>query len=187
MLDLGTLELGPETRIAGRVVDQEGKPFQGLLEIGTVDTATRAVAMNQTMRFACGSDGAFTIIELGGGEYVVRTVTKSFSDEPLAAASPNRLVSTRGGSVEGVELVVVPLGRLLVRAQRDDQGSLRYQALDAQGLERAEGRLRGTQQTTIPLPHGPYRVRVLDGEGVILLEREVVVGDEPAAVDIPME
>jgi hypothetical protein len=96
-------------------------------------------------------------------------------------------VSTRAGSVEGVELVVVPLGRLLVRAQRDDPGSLRYQALDAQGLPRAEGRLWGSKQMTVLLPHGPYRVRVLDGEGAVVLERDVVVGSEPAAVDIPLE
>jgi hypothetical protein len=186
-LDLGTLELAEETWISGRLVDGEGKGIEAPLELGIVDPATRAVAMIKQQRWTSDRRGVFRIAALGRAEYVIRTPSRESStgNPAPAGATANHLASTLGGPVEDLELNLLPLGRLLLRCERPDWQTLRFQALDAQELERAGGRLWDAPQQAVILPQGSYRVVVRDAEGETVLERAIEVGEMTVVLEVP--
>lgn len=185
--DLGTLELAQEVSISGSVVDGEGRVDKTSIELGRVDPETREVAMVQGQFWQCDRSGFFRIAWLGPGEFVVRASLPAggFGKTEPARATANHLVSTLAGSVEDLELPLLPQGRLLLRGERPDWESLSYQAFDGQGLERGGGRLLDTLQYSVDLPRGPYRVVLRDAAGALLLERALELGEEPVVLDVP--
>jgi hypothetical protein len=185
-LELEALALVQETWIAGRLVDAAGAPAEGTIEVGRVEADGKLVLVRQLART---EHGAFRIGKLPPGAYVVRSAAREgrpYKAQPTAATS-NQRVSTLGGSVENLELAVLPLGRLVLLYERADWQTLRYSVLDAQGLERAGGRLWNTVQQSEALPHGDYRLVVADAEGKTLLDRAVALGEEPVAIELPRE
>jgi hypothetical protein len=187
--DLGTLELQAPVRIAGRLVDESGAPVQGELEVARIAPDGSLVRFRgQTWR--ANARGEFRVDALEPGEYLLHTRARLGSAEypDLPIASDNHVVSTRGGSVEGLELVLRPLGKVIFRHDRADYRDLRVELIDGRDLPRVSRRgLRDARQQALVAPHGTYRLRVTGAGGEGLVERDVVVGSEPTAVQIPSE
>lgn len=188
-LDLGTLELVPETWISGRLVDAEGQHVEGLwLELGVVDPEGRLI-MIKYQSWMSDEHGAFRFGALAPGRYVVRSAAREGrpSHPEWTRATANHLVSTLAGPVEGLELPLLPIGRLVLRYDRPDWEALRYEVLDEGGFPRARDRAWQPYQNFTPLPHGKYRVVVRDGAGAPVLEREIEVGKESVVLDVPTD
>jgi hypothetical protein len=185
-LELDPLELVPETWITGRLVDAAGAPVEGIIEVARLEADGRPSMVRE---FAKTEQGAFRIGNLLPGRYVVRSAAREgrpHYPQPTHATA-NREVSTLNGPVEELELALLPLGRLVLLYERADWEALRYSVLDAQGLERAGGRLWQTSQESAALPHGDYRLIVTGAGGQTLLERAITVGEEPVAIELPRE
>jgi hypothetical protein len=65
-------------------------------------------------------------------------------------------VSTRSGPVAGLELTLIPLGRVVLRVVRDDWGELRAELLDASGSPRVARRIHGRRPCALDAPRGTY-------------------------------
>ncbi len=187
-LEVDAIELVPETWIAGRLIDEAGAPVEATVQLGQLDVDGR-LAMVKNQYWKSDNQGAFRIGALAPGRYIVRTAAREGRPgyPELTMATDNHLISTLGGPVENLELLLLPLGRLVLRYERADWEALRYSALDERGLERAGGRLWDTLQHTVTLPHGVYRVLVTDVAGATVLEQFVTVGEEPAVIEVPPE
>jgi hypothetical protein len=184
-LDVDAIALVPETWISGRLVDGAGAPVEGHVQIGLVEASRRVVMLDAGARSDSG--GAFRIGNLLPGLYVIRTPAREGRPyyPELTQATANHEVSTLGGPVENLELVLLPLGRLVLRYERADWASLRVSLLDHQGLERTAERLWQPSQQAVTLPHGTYRLVVIDAEGATVLEQPIAIGEEPLAIELP--
>jgi protocatechuate 3,4-dioxygenase beta subunit len=186
VLDAGTIELAPETWIAGRVVDASGEPAPAILELGRVGP-DGSLAMIRSQMWSSDERGSFRIGALEPGDYVVRTQAREGRPgyPGPTAASENRCVSTRGGPVEELLLMEVPLGRIVLLHEREDFRDLRIELVDPAGIPRVVARIWQEHRCAFDAPRGAYRLRVLDASGVPLLERDLELGPDPVEVTIP--
>ena len=185
-LDLGTLELGRATSIGGRVVDAEGQPIQATIEFGQVDPVDRSLRMVRQMRWRSDAQGVFSLPSLEEGEYVVRTTVAIGRDgQPaLPFASANHLVSTLNGSVEDVELQLLPLGSVTVGRRTPTDDTLAFELRGPDGFARQRKTLKRVERIAW-VPQGAYQLVVLEPGGEVVFERDLRVGDEPETVEIP--
>lgn len=181
------LRLPPERTIEGRLLDPDGHPRAAEFTVSRRLPDGRLVDEDEFIHRSH-PDGRFEIHALGAGEYVFRTSTdESFGPPPRTPdgtllVSPNVSVGTRGGSVTGLEVHLVPAGTLVVQGLPETAtlGDLR----DANGDRMRLQALRGGPENGFQVPPGAYTLVVLDESWTEIDRRPVMVGSGRTVLDL---
>jgi len=168
-LDLGEQRIPRELTIAGRLLDADGRPVVGRLEIGLRDAAGKLRIQDDWM-YESDASGAFLIYGLLPGRYVVRTVGDDqvvfpHRDEPPTEwVTGNVEVSTLGGSVTGLELRCARAGILVLKGAETLAPESRCKVLDERGDVLRYSAFYPGFVPRFALPPGPCTFVLCDGE-----------------------
>ncbi|HEX5050346.1 MAG TPA: carboxypeptidase regulatory-like domain-containing protein [Planctomycetota bacterium] len=181
--DIGTIRLASEMTVQGRVTDNEGHARAASFSVGAVDPGDRSI---QWFRgFQSNGVGAFCILGLGLGEYVIRT--RNCVDrggwKGTSWVSGNLRLDTRAGPITGLEIRLLPAAKLVLRMTGTCAERTRFVVVDGHGLGLVDGVL-GSEPQSLDLPAGDYRVCLLDSRGSVLSERPVTLGSETILLDL---
>lgn len=167
LADLGELELDPEVTIRGQLVDGTGRPWTGLLEIGS-RTEQGRLRFVEDYHYSTDEDGTFRIIGLSRGLYVLRSVPGQDLEVAVGESLPelwvlpHTPVSTLGGSVEGLQLTLVRAGVLALRGMSKWPEGSQCKLLDAAGDLAAYDGFYPGYTPRFALPPGSYTLIVCD-------------------------
>lgn len=188
-LDLGQQLLPPERTIAGRLLDADGQPVSGRLEVGLRD-ATGKLRARDDWHHETDEDGAFLIGGLLAGRYVVRTlgddqVRFPGRDEPPTEwVTGNVEVSTLGGSVTGLELRCARAGILVLKGAETLPPESRCKVLDERGDVLRYSAFYPGFVPRFALPPGPCTFVLCDGEWSELRRWPLTIGAGVLELDL---
>ncbi len=152
----------PTCFVEGRVVTSNG-PAARFAKLRWAKIGEEGAAPQSLVSYGTSEDGSFHL-NLPAGEHVLRARSANSS-----AVSRNVVVDTRGGSVDGVELVIVdPTTVVLAPTARWDGRD--YRIVDEEGNRLAGGRFDGMLPQREQVAPGPCLLRVTGGDGELLLE-----------------
>jgi hypothetical protein len=187
-LDLGDIVLPPGLSIAGRLLDAEGRPVIGLLELGRREADGRL--RFEDMHYATDATGFYEVHGLLAGHHVLRTasdgeiVLAGRDDPPIVWVSGNVPVSTIGGSVTGFDLHLVRAGFLVLGGAESLPPDSHCKVLDANGdLLRWDAMTPGSVPR-FALPPGAYTFVLCDGDWNELERHAVEIGEGVTELDL---
>jgi hypothetical protein len=190
LTDLGSIPLGPEVWIRGRVLDGEGQPADVSLSCKRIDPANR-FAPPESRRSWKVSDGAFEIRGLGRAQHLLQT-SISDSHDPVRPdldrwMSRSVVVSTLGGPVEDLELRLEPACLLIFLV--DDSACIgwRFRVVEPSGFVRRHGRFYELGPQRLKLPPGPFTLELCDLNGVKVREQAIELSDQPLHLSIALD
>jgi hypothetical protein len=168
--DLGTILLGPEVILRGRVVDPAGQPVSTAISSGRFDPATDSVLWDREACWRTRADGTFEFRGLGRGRFALRTVGADEIQVPgqenvTNFASGIREVDATVGSVDGIVIACDPVARVLFDLEGFDPDGWRIRVLDEHGLELRSRTLQAMFPLVLALPRGRCRVLLFDPGG----------------------
>lgn len=144
----------PEGRIAGRLLESDGRPAAGKHVVCAGDAAPM---MLETMRgIMCDESGAFEFRALPADRYTLRTDARraAAGEEPSAVAIESDLVLEPGGSIENVVLQLPPQAEIAGIVTGPDGAPL----LDASiFVHDARGRILNPSTWTVTSAGGRFR------------------------------
>lgn len=181
--DLGELRLPRELTIEGRLLDADGNPVVGHLQVGVRDERGKLRFRQDPYSYPeSDARGSFKVWGLHSGRYVLHTthdeeLVRPAQDGPSTVwVSGNVEVSTLGGSVTGLDLRLVKAGILVLKGVAALPPDSLCKILDERGdLLRYSGFYPGFVPR-FALPPGPYTFVQCDGEWRELARHALVIG-----------
>ncbi|MEO0660302.1 MAG: carboxypeptidase-like regulatory domain-containing protein, partial [Planctomycetota bacterium] len=178
-VDVGDLRLAPGVRIAGRVVDESGKPVPNarirrsgavVLDVGMLGGGIRAVAETD-------ADGRFAIDRLGVGDFAFRVTHRSYPSGDLVGRTERagetlndlEVVLRIGGTIEGR---VVGAARL-AGVEQDPLRVTATKTARADGSTVSPGGLFVQPQSAAVEDDGSFTLRGLEAGASYALRAEV--------------
>ena len=185
-LDLGTIELEPETWISGRCIDDAGGGVVTRLSLARL-LPDGSQVREKGRAWETDSSGAFRFSALAPGRYVIATYGSdeySIPGRPFETTwvSGNVVVDTFSGPVEDLVLRLVP--PTPVSIQGPARGELRFTIVDSNGLYLRRQRLASASPKRLLLPPGTYVLKVTREDGETREERAFTVGTQPLTLAI---
>jgi hypothetical protein len=181
-LDLGDVEVQPESWINGLAVDAQGQGVFARLRIEPLDgkpmPVWRASVNDET---TSKDDGTFHIGSLLPGKYLLKVV----NTESLPWATKVQLVDTSIGPIEGVRVEVSPGVELVVRAANENAIGTRWTLRNSDGLRVMSMHLDSEVPMAMKFAPGTYTVEVEMPNGAAPRVREVVLASDPVELALP--
>ncbi len=174
--DLGDIALDGATSIAGIVVDVQGEPVSTYLRLYPLDTFDDDAAAWSQIPNQSGTDGRFTIENLGRGPYVLSIRMPEWVAAPL-------VVDTRAGSVKNLRIEVDTPTTMAVTIDFDAARLIDVLILSSDQLPVTKWTGGGGQSFEMNLWPGRYEY-VLHEDDVEIRRRWFTVGGEAGAVAI---
>jgi hypothetical protein len=165
--DLGVRELCPATKIAGRVVDENGAPVQLSLQIRALEGAAAGHALPSTEESASDAEGRFVFERAGFRKYLL-----SVDGDDWAA--PVQTVDVRNGVVPEVVVHVAHSMELKLTFPIEPPPGSNYVVDTADGIPVCVQPPDGWQPLNVRLGNGEYRARIV-AAGRTLWTRHVIV------------
>jgi hypothetical protein len=186
--DLGTIQLGAGTEVAGRIVDADGRPqaVDGALELLDEDGVHVAPVSRTSLGLEVDDDGRFSIAHVAPGRYALRVPSgmprESASGGGDWTAAPVQ-VDTRKGPVGDLRIVVHRPVPLVLRPLSSDGSRIGYDVLSAEGISCARGILGGLVPRRLALAPGAYLLR-LKRDGRVLRDLPFDLRTDPLVLDV---
>jgi hypothetical protein len=181
-LDLGDVELAPESWIDALVVDQQGHPVSTRFRIEPFDGRTgpnwRASVNDET---ASKDDGSLHIGGLIAGKYLLTLAT----GESSLWGRMVKLVDLSNGPVEGLRIELTPGVTLVVRAANENSLGVRWTMCNSNGLRVMSTRFSSLAPMALSFAPGTYTVEVETPNGAAPIVREVVLEKDPVELALP--
>lgn len=189
-LDVGDVLLHPAVSLSGRVRNDAGEPMDAVLYCRRLDPSTGVASLSGTGQHKRELDGTFTIGSLEPGIYILGC--RGLRARPPYPADASMLsifqrVDLTGGSVEGLEVVLYPTTVITLVADGVTEPWPVATARDAAGLTvRQVYPGRWGVETPLHLLPGSYTLEI-ERDGVMLEQRQLVVGDEAQRIELDLE
>ncbi|HVS09904.1 MAG TPA: hypothetical protein VMS76_08505, partial [Planctomycetota bacterium] len=190
MTDLGSIPLGPEVWIRGRVLDGDGQPADVSLLCKRIDPADTFAPPESNRRWKC-SGGAFEIRGLAHAQYLLQT---SISDghDPVRPEldrwmSRSVVVSTLGGPVEDLVLRLEPACLLVFLVDDSACTDWRFRVVEPSGFVRRHGRFYELGPRRLKLPPGSFTLELYDLSGAKVREQAIETSGQPLHVRVALD
>jgi hypothetical protein len=190
LTDLGSIPLGPEVWIRGRVLDGEGQPADVALLCKRIDPADRFAPPESRHSWKV-SDGAFEIRGLARAQYLLQTSIDDGHDPVRPQLdrwmSRSVVVSTLAGPVEDVVLRLEPA--CLVVFLVDDSACIRcrFRVVEPSGFVLRQGTFYELGPRRLKLPPGPFTLELYDLSGAKVREQAIEASDQPLHVKVTLD
>jgi hypothetical protein len=187
-LDLGDVVLPPGLTIDGHLLDAEGRPVIGRLELGRREADGRL--RFEEMRYETDATGFYKVHGLLPGHHVLRTaaddeiVLAGRDDPPIVWVCGNVPVSTLGGSVTRFDLHLVQAGFLVLAGAATLPPETRCKVLDANGDLLRWDAITPDSVPRFALPPGAYTFVLCDEDWNELERHAVEVGEGVTELDL---
>jgi len=181
-LDLGDIELQPETWVNALVIDERGNGVSAQFAIDPFGSESSTVWRSPTVEVRnTNGDGTLHIGGLLPGKYLL-----SLGPNPsLPWARMVKLVDTSNGPVENLRIDVSPGVALVIRAANEGAVGMRWTLRNSDGLRVMSTRLSGVTPVSLKFAPGKYTVEVDMPNGAAPLVHDIVLADEPVELALP--
>ena len=181
-LDLGDVELAPESWIDALVVDDNGQPVSARFRIQPFDGKTGpnwyASVNDET---ASKDDGSLHIGGLMSGKYRLTLG----SSESVRWGRMVKLVDLSNGPVTGLRIEVAPGVTLAVRPTNEEALGMRWTLRNSEGVRVMSMRLSSVAPLALSFAPGKYTVEVEMPNGAAPIVRDVVLEKDPVELALP--
>jgi hypothetical protein len=189
VLDLGELALETEVTIEGRVLDGEGRPLhaQELLVLWRDPGLGRLVEVTTAVT---DEDGRLDVRGLRADDYRLRSYgddERSYpgrNEPPTAWVSGFVDVSTRNGSVRGLEIRLVQAAVLVLNGGESLASGSFFRLLDAHGAALRASHVYAGFAAKAKVPPGSYTLLLLDADGAELSRRSLELHEGLTELDL---
>jgi hypothetical protein len=175
-LDVGTIELSPAARVAGRIVDSNGRGIGAELIAIPVRAFASPHAADGRTSFSAAANGSFSSVFIERGP--VRLVASN-PDSAITALD----VDASGGSVEGLEMRMEKGTQITFRAPVGTSDRVDFAIADASGRPLVMKSAFPTFSPRVRLRPGTYELRYVVDDDVVRKE-SLDVGTEPIAHEV---
>jgi hypothetical protein len=165
--DLGVRELGAATKIAGRVVDENGAPVQVSLQLRPLDATAAGHALPSTDEAASDGEGRFVFEQSGRRKYLL-------SVEGDDWAAPVQTIDVGDGAVPEIVVHAAHSMELKLTFPIEPPPGANYVVDTADGIPVCVQPADGWQPLSVRLGIGDYRARIVAG-GRTLWTRHVII------------
>jgi hypothetical protein len=178
-LDLGTLVLGPDQSVSGKVHVPDDENLSGIsILCDACDAQGGTHGTSRTIHgYALQPDGTFSIGNLSSGTYLLQ-VNEHYPKYGKWA----RIIDTSAGSVANVDIHLVRGVALGLRPAKKDDAQIRFRIRNSDRTPVVSSRLYSDVPRPILLAPGEYDVEVVEPERA---RKHVTIGSEPVDLAVP--
>ncbi len=176
--DLGDVTLDPEIWISGTVHSSAPTGKRADVICDPYDPAAAPSFESTRYSYGVEADGAFKVPGLGRGLYLLKLAQGSTS------GTWARVIDTRAGSVEHVDIDLVTGVPLVVRASGEDWPLVRFRIFDSNEIPVAATRLWSPEPRSLMLAPGEYDVEVRTN-ATNAVRKHVTIGSEAVELALP--
>lgn len=181
--DLGTVTLQSEQWISGTIIEPHKTSERIVLSCDPYDPDPNAADSFERYKswldYGTEADRTFRIGGRSRGLYLLK-----YNGHESGYGIWARVVDTRAGPVENVQVVLVPGVPLIVHAANGDWTSIFFRVLDKNDTPLESTRLWSSSPQSLKLAPGEYDVEVRSGSSEPV-RKQVTIGSEPVELALP--
>jgi RNA polymerase sigma factor (sigma-70 family) len=187
--ELGQIPLEKGIQFEAKVLDGMGNPKKEQFELGVLNPSTNTLEMERQRSYRSDGDGLLKFENLGRRVYVIRSTNHDAVNEQAEAESKfvsgNVLVDLRSGAAP-VNFVIhlVPASIMMLLIGGGFVDGRRFRIIDEGGIDLVSSAFYGSGPRAVTLPHGKYRVALLDENKTVLNEQSVTLESQPITLEL---